>query len=49
MNQQHADNTAKFTSIDDIINFYTQTLQHSDSPDKDLVKEEHRTLRNSKA
>jgi hypothetical protein len=40
MNTQHAENIENFTSIDDIINFYTHTLNHHDSQKKDLDRNE---------
>jgi hypothetical protein len=36
MNSRHTEPPANFTSIDDIINFYTRNLQHSDSKKKEL-------------
>jgi hypothetical protein len=40
MNIQHTEKPSNFTSIDDIINFYTHNLQHSDHQKKDLDKED---------
>jgi hypothetical protein len=40
MNTQPADNTSNFTSIDDIIKFYTGALQHSESQKNDLNRDD---------
>jgi hypothetical protein len=39
MDSQHTDNTSDFRSIDDIINFYKDALQHSERQ-KELISDE---------
>jgi protein tyrosine phosphatase len=41
MNIQPTGRTSNFMTIDDIINFYTHTLQHSNNQKSDLDKEEN--------
>jgi hypothetical protein len=41
MNTQQSGDTVNFMTIDDIINFYTHTLQHSNNEKNDVVKEEN--------